>query len=137
MKISLFKRLVYNDFSKDFQALIEQLSYSINTPIENIISALTNNISLRDNILCNVKDLEVTVDSNGIPLSTAALSITNSNPIDGMTVIRAISPTSTNIMPNGGISISYTQNGSKIVLNKITGLPANTLFSLRIVVFLV
>lgn len=137
MKLPNFKRLVYNDFTKDFQPLIEQLSYSINNPIESIISAFSNNISLRDNILCNIKDLDVIVDANGIPLATAALTISNSNPIDGMVVLRAISPTSTNIMPSGGVFLSYTQNGAKVTINKISGLPANQLFSLRIVVFLV
>lgn len=136
MKLPNFKRLVYNDFPKDFQSLIEQLSYSVNNPIETITSAFSNNISIRDNLLCNVKDIDITVDSTGTPSSTAAMVITNSNPIEGMQVIRAISPTSANIMPNGGIIISYTQNGSRIVLNRVTGLPANQLFSLRIIVWL-
>lgn len=136
MKLPNFKRLVYNDFTKDFQDLIEQLSYSINNPIESIISVLTNNVSLRDNIFCNVKDLEVTVDSNGVPLATAALTITNANPIDGMVVLRAISPSNANLTTNGGVFLNYTQNGAKVTVSKVTGIPANQLFSLRIVVFL-
>lgn len=136
MKLPNFKRLVYNDFSKEFQTLIEQLSYSINNPIETIVSAFSNNISLRDNILCNVKDLDITVDANGVPTTTAALSITNANPIDGMVVLRANSPANSTVMPNGGVFLSYSQNGARLTIDHVTGLPANQAFSLRIVIFL-
>lgn len=136
MKIPSFKRLVYTDFPQQYQQLVEQLSYTVNNSIESITQALTNNISLRDNLLTSVKDVTLQVDANGIPLSTASFAIGNTNTIDGLQVIRAINNTNSTVFPSAGIFVSYAQSGSKITILNVTGLPANNLFSLRIVAWL-
>lgn len=129
MKLPNFKRLFYTDFPKDYQSLIEQLSYTVNNAFDGIFSALNNNISLRDNILSVVKDLTLTVNANGIPLSTAAFSIgTNTKPIDGLIIIKATSINNNTIVPTSGVFATYSQNGSTVTLTNITGLPANSLF---------
>lgn len=135
-KIPGFKRLTYTDFPKQFQPVIEQLSYTINTTFDNILATLNNGVTLRDNLFVTVKDVNVTVDTFGIPTTTTAFAISNTNPIDGLLVTRAVSQKSANIFPTGGVFVSYSQLSSKVTITNVTGLPANAPFSLRIVAFL-
>ncbi len=135
-KLPSYKRLYYNDFPEEAQETIEQLSYTVNNAFEGIFSALNKNINIRDNLAVSVRDITVNVDANGIPLSTLTFGVDNNNPIDGVLVIRALNQTNNNVFPTGGIFISYTQNGTKITVNSITGLPINNTFLVRVIAFL-
>lgn len=128
--------MYYNDFPKEAQEIIEQLSYTINNAFEGIFNALNNNINLRDNLAVSVRDLQVSVDANGTPSSTISFGVANNNPIDGTIVLRALNQTNNAVYPTGGIFLSYTQSGTKVIVNNITGLPPDNTFSLRIVAFL-
>jgi hypothetical protein len=130
------KRIYYTDYEQQYQKLVEQLSYTINTTFESIIQTLNKNVSLRDNLLASVRDITFAVDATGTPTSPAAFSIDNSNSLDGTMVIRATSSAKTVVYPTGGIFISYLQNGTKVTITNITGLPANVQFTIRIVAFL-
>ena len=136
MRIPNLKRLYYTDFEQQYQKLVEQMSYTINTTFETIIQALNNNISIRDNLLASVKDITLSVDSTGKPTSPAAFSISNTNPIDGTLVIRAVPSSNTVVYPTGAPFITYSQNASTVTIVNITGLPANIPFTIRIVAFL-
>lgn len=136
MKLPNLKRIYYTDYEQQYQKLVEQLSYTVNTTFESIIQALNNNISIRDNLLASVRDITFAVDSTGAPTSPTAFSIDNTNAIDGTQVIRAVSNAKTVIYPTSGIFISYSQNGSKITIINITGLPANVQFTIRVIAYL-
>jgi hypothetical protein len=136
MKLPSYNRLFFTDFPTQFKSLVEQLSNTINNSFDSIFSALGNNISLRDNLLCSVKDVNVRVNTNGIPTSTTSFSISNSNTIDGLIIIKAVNSTNSSIYPLAGIFISYTQKGNIITITNVTGLPINNTFNLRIVTFL-
>lgn len=136
MKVPSLRRLYYTDFEQQYQKLVEQMSYTINTSFESIIQALNNNISIRDNLLASVRDVTLTVDATGTPTSTSVFSIDNSNPIDGLMIIRAASIAKTTVYPTGSIFITYVQNGSVVTIANVTGLPANVQFTVRILAFL-
>lgn len=135
-RLASFKRLYKVDFAKEYQGLVDQLSFTINNGFESLFNALNNNISIRDNLLAAVKDVSVTVDSAGNPAGTTSFGISNANPIDGTMVIRATNKSSTTVYPTSGIFVSYTQSGNSITITNVTGLPANIPFIIRIVAFL-
>ncbi len=112
------------------------MSYTINSTFEVLIQTLNNNISIRENLLASVKDVTLSVDANGIPTSPAAFAVSNSNPIDGTQVIRAVCIANTIAYPTSGIFISYTQNGSTVTIANITGLPAGVQFNIRVLAYL-
>lgn len=136
MKLPSFKRLYYTDYPKENQELVEQMSYTINNGFESINDTLDNNVSLRDNLFATVRDVDVSTDASGNPTSTAAFSVDNSNPIDGLTVIKHTNKTNSLGYPTSGISISYTQSGTKVTINNVTGLIPNNVYSLRVVAYL-
>lgn len=135
-KLPGYKRIYSTDFPKDSQPAMEQLSYTVNNAFEGIFSALANNLNLSDNLAVSVRDLTVSVDANGNPLSTLSFGIDNNNPISGVIVIKASNQTNTSTYVTGAPFISYSQTGSKIIVNNITGIPTGNTFSVRVVAFL-
>lgn len=129
-----YKRLYKTDFPADSQALVDQLSYTINPGFEALFNALNGGLDF-SNFNQDVKDVNVTVDGSGSPIGGASFTISNTNPLVGLTVIRQVNTTNPTTYPTSGISVSYSQSGSKITLTNVTGLPANNTFALRIVAY--
>jgi hypothetical protein len=136
MILPAYKRIYYTDFPKDSQPAMEQLSYTVNNAFEGIFSALNNGLNLSDNLAVSVKDITVNVDANGNPLSTLSFSIANTNTISGVQVIRALNQTNNSVFPTTAPWITYTQNGNKIIINNITGIPVGNTFLVRVIAYL-
>lgn len=130
-----FKRLFKGDYDSEEQGLIDKLSSSLNYGIEVLYDALNRKLTLRDNISCTVKDVEVTVNSSGIPNSSTTFSMDITNKIDGLMVIRAENLTNSNTYPSGGVFVTFSQNNTTVTIIHVTGLQANNNYRLRIVAF--
>lgn len=136
MLLPSFKRLYKTDFEQQYQSLVDQLSYTINNGFESLYNLANKNISIKDNLLASIRDVNVTVDANGIPVGGASFAIDNSNTIVGLEVLKNTNTTSPTVFPTSGITINYTQSGTKIGIDHVTGLPANNAFVLRIIAYL-
>jgi hypothetical protein len=135
MRLSSFKRLYKGDFKQEFQALVDQLATSINIGIEALYDALNRKLTLRDNIACTVKEIDVKVDAAGTPTTTTLFKMDISNRLEGITVLSALNTDDSTGYPTGGIFISWTQTQNGILINNITGLIANQTYRLKIVAF--
>jgi hypothetical protein len=135
MRLPSFRRLFKSDFPKDEQDMIDKLANTINPGIESLYTVLNNNVSLRDNFLCTVKDVIVNIDGTGTTPTNIGMSLNSTNNVDGLLVLLAISLTDGNTYPTGQPFISFTQNGSSLLFNNITNLPANNKWQLRVVAF--
>lgn len=136
MKIPNQKSINKNDFDEEFQPLAEQLSDIVDYNTEQVFNALNKNISLADNIAGFSKEIDVVVDSSGIPTTSIKLNSTlvPSRPV-GALVVDHINLTNSTIYPTGGIMISYSELSGVITVNHITGLPVNNKFRLKVVFF--
>lgn len=135
MKLPSFKRLFSTDFPKEFQQLVDQLSNSLNYGLEVLYQLANNQISLRDNINCTIKDLTITVDSSGKPTQTVSFTLRSTNKVDGIIAIQALNQVSTSTYPVSGIFISGAQSGNLYNVNNITGLQPNQQYIIRVVAF--
>jgi hypothetical protein len=140
MKLPSFKRLFENDFDSSERNLVAKLALSLNQGIENLYLALSKRISLRDNIQCTVKDVQVTVDSNGIPINTTSFRVDDTQinqniPVIGCMVINATNSTNPTTYPTATPFISWTQTANAVQINHVSGLQANNTYVLRIVAF--
>lgn len=135
IKIGNFKRLFKTDFEPEFQDLIETLAGSLNTAIETLYDLNNKKITLRDNVACTVRDFEVIVDSTGNPTTQTNIKLDVTSQIDGLQVIRAENVTNGNMYPNGCPFISYTQNGTTVLINNIKGLQESNKWRLRVIVW--
>lgn len=135
MKLPSFRRLYKTDFAQEFQALVDQLSVSINIGIENMYDVLNRKLTLRDNMLCTVKEIDVTVDPARAPTTTTSFPLDISGRIDGVVVLSAVNLTTTGMYPSSGVFISWTQTQNGVLINNITGLQNGQKYRLRVVAF--
>lgn len=133
MKLPSFKRLLKTDYAQQFQSMIETLSYSINTAIESLNNALSNNVSLADNILCSVKTITTQVDLNGKPTVSLVFPLSFTGTCKGLSVINVTNTTNTSSYPTSGVILSFAQTQSGIQINNITGLEPNNTYSITVI----
>ena len=133
MKLPSFKRILKNDYAKQYQDLVEKLAYSINYGIEVINDALNHNVSLGDNIKCTVKDLTLQVNSSGSPVTPINFPVSFSGRVVGLSVLNVINSTNSAGYPTSWPGISFTQTQTGISINNITGLQPNNTYILTVV----
>lgn len=75
MKLKSFRRIITQDFEKQYQKLIEQISSPINNAFNELYFTLNGRVSLYDNLYCTVKDLDLTVNAAGIPTVTTSFTL--------------------------------------------------------------
>ena len=136
MKLPNCKRLYDQEYQQEFKGLVGQLAVSINSGFEVLYEALNKKVSLRDNIACTVRDVNVVVDATGNPKNRTTFSLdSNSVVVDGCQVIRATNNTNSNTYPSNAVFISFTQTNSGVEINNVTGLQQNQQYTLRIVAY--
>ena len=142
MKLPNFKRLNKNDFPKAMQEAMEKLGFLLNASIELLYTTLDRRVDLANNILCDVINLTVSVDSNGIPVGNSTFTINNPNmlSLQGLTVIRAVNLTNSTVYPSSGIFISFKNINNTaasatitVSVNHITGLQAGNQYQLTLI----
>ena len=135
MKLQAFKRLIKEDVEEQYRPLVEKIGFSVNNFAEEVIKALSNNLSIEDNFNQNKKDITVQVDSSGIPTTTTQLKTGLSTICAGITVIKADNITAPRTYPTGYPFINYTENQGVITINHITGLQSGYKYQLKVVLY--
>ena len=133
-KLPTFKSLQASDFDDQYKDLINKLALIFNNEIQSLFSALSNGISLADNILCVVKDVPVVVDANGNTTNSAnfAISIPNMR-VRGCIVIKAINTANSNTYPTGAPFINFTPGTQQVTIDHVTGLTVGDQWTLTVI----
>jgi hypothetical protein len=135
MKLSNFKRIISTDFDEKDQPLIEKLGRNLNDGIDGLYFALNNKLTFEDNFLSTVKDVEVTVNSSGVPTTRTSILLNTTNVVKGTQVIATTNKTSATGYPTSCPFISYTQNGNTLFIDNITGLIPNNRYIIRFIAY--
>ena len=135
MRLPNFRRLIKSDYSKEYELLIEKLSFSINNGVEVLYQAFNKAISLKDNIACTLKDIDVEVKEDGSVKTLTSFNLDTQGKIIGILVLNVVNTRTPSILPNSGFFVSFTQESNKILINSIKGLPPNQPFKLTLVAF--
>lgn len=132
MKLQDPVRINKEDFDEDDQQLIDKLNNPINLNIEQLYEMGKNGITFEDNFSCTVRTFTVTLDSSGIPKSSVSVALSKKNTtVTGTLVINV----SGNAYPTAGVFVSGTKSGASYSVQHIAGLPANTPFSVTLIIF--
>ena len=135
-KLATYKRLTTTDFKEDQQAFVEQLSFPINDGFSQLYFAMNGRVDLRNNLFCTVKDVEITVKDNGIPVNSTSFSLDRDGKMLGCQVLYAANQANTAIYPTAQPFVSFTQNGKTVTINHISGLQSGDRYIVRIVAYL-
>ena len=122
MKLPSWQTIIKTNYEEKYQELIETLGFSINTAMDNIFNTFNRKISLKDNIYCVVKDIEVKVDSTGLPKPSVTFNSDIATAVQGISVINVLNLENAKRYADGGLTISFTQNGNTITITNIAGL---------------
>lgn len=135
-KLPTLRRLFKSEFKKEYQDLIEKLIVSINNGFDTLYDALNNKLTLKNNILCDVKDFNVRVNINGEPIVPLILAVSFKNNITVLTLGKIVNNTNTLSYPTTGVTISWEQQSLGFLrINHITGLTAGDEYNIRVVVY--
>jgi hypothetical protein len=131
--LSFLKRLIKEDFEKKDQELVGKIAFVLNPALQQITNILNHGLTIAD-LNTQVKDLEITVDSSGFPTTDASFKSTLRGRCSQLTIGRAQAVNAT-VYPTGAPFPSYTEINGQIVINHITGLPADTRFTIRVTAY--
>ena len=134
-KLPGYKRLTTSDFEEKDKQLVEQMSIPLNDAIGSLYFAVGGNLTLKDNMLGTVKDIEVVVNATGTPTTQTSFRLDKTFTVLGCQVIKADNQTNSSVYPTGQPFISFVQNGNNVIINNITNLQANNRYIVRIVAY--
>lgn len=135
MKLGNFRRLFKTDFKEEFQGLIDQLSNTLNSSFESIFQLTNKNISLKDNISCTLKTIQISVDDSGTPKSSITISLDSSNKVQGLTILKIDNLTNSTSYTSSGVNISFTITNDGVRIDNIKGLIASNNYQINLVIF--
>jgi hypothetical protein len=133
MVTSFLRRLVKEDFPQQYKELVGKIGYVINPAMEQISTALHNNLTFKDNIACKVASINITVDSSGIPTSPTTFQSGLPTPVQHILVSRAINASNSNSYVTSAPFIDFVDNSGTVSVKHVTGLPADTTFTLTLI----
>jgi hypothetical protein len=132
MKLNNVTDIRPDDFDKEDRNTVGQLAEIIN-PFMQQVKEITDSRIDYDNRVENFLQIEMTVDSNGVPVLNNKIR-TNKTSSNGFTVVAAFNLTNNSVTVTGQPFIVYTQlSGGFVQVSKITNLPANQKFRLNVI----
>jgi hypothetical protein len=132
-KINSFRRISSSDYAGENAQMVESLASSLNPFMREVTDAINGGLDF-ENLNQNILEIEVTVDSLGVPLNKQ-WNVGKAS-VSGFNVINARNLVNTGSYPTGVPFISFTPTGSNVInINNISNLPANTKFLLTVIVY--
>jgi hypothetical protein len=134
MKLPGFRRLFTQDFPSDYKDLIDKLSTTLNNGIEFLYTLGNKNITLGDNVSCTVKDITVSVDSNGTPRTSTSFILdeaVKTRQVIGLNILNIQNTTNSSNLPSYQPYVGWSQSGGAVIINKINGLPPSDTFLIK------
>jgi uncharacterized protein with ParB-like and HNH nuclease domain len=133
-KLGFLRRLIKEDFNKKDQDLVSKIASILNPFMDSMNNSLTNQLTIADNMSAQVTMLTVTVDANGIPTVPLNIKYTLNSTAKQLWITNSQNLTNSAVFMTGAPFLEWTQNGSQIIVNHITGLPANNQYSLTVTI---
>lgn len=135
-KLPSFKRLNKSEFKPEYSDLVEKLITSLNSIIDSVLDALNRKISLKNNILCSIRDVSVVVDSAGIPTAPINITYDFTGSASVVTVGRIVNLTNSSGYPSSGVTVYWEQVANNVIrIRHISGILPNNSHSLRLVIY--
>jgi hypothetical protein len=135
MKVPSLKKIWKTDYPAQYHDLVDQLSTTINSSFETLYNMAARNVSLRDNVFCTVKAVELKVDSNGAPSPALSIPIPQPANIEGLHAIQVVNLTNPTNYSVSGIQVFYSTNSNGITINNVKGLRVGDNYSIKLVIY--
>lgn len=132
-KLPNFRRLISSDYDAQYKPIIDRLGVSLNNAIESINDALNKKLSFQDNISSTIVDINITVDSDGVPTRPTSFKLDSKQTVvNGLLSLDARGSSDSSILPVAGVSFAFTKNEGYVTIDKVKGLIANIPYSIKV-----
>lgn len=133
-QISGVKRIVAEDYAKEYQQLVSRLGYILNGFMDETVDIINGGLNF-DNLAFNLVTFDITVDDAGKPTLNNKVNVNSVNP-GGFSVIKALNLTNNSIFPTSQPFISFVPGADGVMtVTNITGLQANNKYRLTAIVY--
>lgn len=133
-KIQSFKRLIKEDVEEQYRPLIEKIGFSVNNFADEVVNTINGNLTT-ENLGEKIKDVVVTVNATGSPITATSFKTDLSSVVQGMWVVKAENVTNKATYPTSQPFITWSENNNVITVNNISGLQANNKYKLKVRLF--
>lgn len=135
-KLPTLKRLFKNEFKPEYSDLVEKLIVSINNGFDNIYDSLNNKITLKNNMLCDIKDVEASVSPSGDLLNDINLYLTFNNNVNSVVIGMVQNKTTPVLYPKNGVTVIWEPVSQGIIkIKHISGLQEGSIYNIRLVIY--
>ena len=135
-KLPTLKRLFKNEFKPEYSDLVEKLIVSINNGFDNIYDSLNNKITLKNNMLCDIKDVETSVSPSGDLLNDINLYLTFKNNVNSVVIGMVQNKTTPGLYPKNGVTVIWEPVSQGIIkIKHISGLQEGSIYNIRLVIY--
>ena len=135
-KLPTLKRLFKNEFKPEYSDLVEKLIVSINNGFDNIYDSLNNKITLKNNMLCDIKDVETSVSLSGDLLNDINLYLTFKNNVNSVVIGMVQNKTTPGLYPKNGVTVIWEPVSQGIIkIKHISGLQEGSIYNIRLVIY--
>ena len=128
-KLPVISQLSRQDFP-DAPAWISKLLYPIQLFMTSVISALTNKLTLQDNMACVIQKFSIVADATDTKNTYSFPFLTNSSPVELTYSCTNADGTYTAVYPQ----LSWNYINGNIVINGIKGLTAGKKYNFTVTV---
>jgi len=132
-RVNNLKRITVEEFAEEDQETVGKLAVALNPFLEQVSNAFNKNIDF-DNLNQEIIQVEVTVGSDGKPVSPTEVRVSLRTRPRGLVVIRAENLSGTASFPTGTPFITYDFSGSNVRILHVAGIPAGRKYSLSMLV---
>jgi len=125
------RRIRSEDFDKEYQGLIQKLSYALNEFIDQTIFVLDRKVDFR-NLNQQIVDINVRTDAAGDLVSPPSIRTTLNGKVIGLYVINATNLLNTNIIPTAQPFIQFTIGENSVSILNASGLQVSSQYRLKV-----
>jgi hypothetical protein len=133
MKLPSYRRIYKNDYAEEYESLVEKLAVSINYGFDTLYDALNQRLNFEDNIASTIAEFSVTVDGSGNPTQKTQFKLKSSQTtVQGVIVLNCYGAKDPDVLPQGGIFVSFEKSENFVNINNIKGLTPNVLYTIKL-----
>lgn len=132
MKIQSFKRIVKENFPEKSRDIADAIGGSVNVFAEEVLNAFNKKITVDDNLNMEYKEVDVTVNEQGVPVNKTEYKVNLLGRIRGVSVIRADILSNSRAYLNGAPFITFSLNNDLVIIQHITGLVPGVKYRLTL-----
>jgi hypothetical protein len=131
-KLSEVKRIRSEDYPGDFKEFAGKLGFLLNPFLDQLVRAFNRNITISDNLNQEIRNIDITVNVNGVPERQVAFQKQVLTRTAGITVIRAFNRVQPNAAPVSAPFVTFTDDGQVINITNCKGLEPGVRYTLTL-----